>query len=95
VGTIEIILADYRFDDNSLDFILDDWEFTDLSSLGEVDALSFSFTSTDTGSFGINTPTYFALDNLEFTVVPEPGSTSLALLGTILALSGYRKRSKV
>lgn len=41
------------------------WEKVDLSSLGKCDGLAFSFDSTDKGSYGINTPTYFALDGLK------------------------------
>ncbi len=41
------------------------WEKVDLSSLGACDGLVFSFKSTDTGKYGINTPTYFALDGLK------------------------------
>ncbi len=41
------------------------WEKVDLSSLGKCDGLAFSFESTDKGTWGINTPTYFALDGLK------------------------------
>lgn len=41
------------------------WEKVDLSSLGACDGLVFSFKSTDMGEYGINTPTYFALDGLK------------------------------
>lgn len=41
------------------------WEKVDLSSLGKCDGLAFSFDSTDKGAYGINTPTYFALDGLK------------------------------
>lgn len=41
------------------------WEKVDLSSLGACDGLAFSFKSTDSGEYGINTPTYFALDGLK------------------------------
>ena len=41
-----------------------DWTYVELATLGKVDALAFSMTSTDTGENGINTPTYFCFDNL-------------------------------
>ena len=56
-------LADYRFEDNSQDYIVSDWEYLDLRSLGDVDSLSFVLSSSDVGAAGINTPTYFSMDN--------------------------------
>ncbi len=61
---VEFYLADYRFDDNSMDYIVDTWEWVDLTSLGQVDSLSFELSSTDNGGFGMNTPAYFCIDNL-------------------------------
>ena len=75
---VEFYLADYRFANNSQDYIVDDWEWVHLSSLGEVTGLEFSVASSDVGALGINTPTYFAMDNL--TYIPEP--MSILLLGT-------------
>lgn len=62
--SVEFYLADYRFDDNSLDYIVDEWTFVDLTALGAVDSLQFSLTSSDTGDFGMNTPAYFCVDNI-------------------------------
>ncbi|MEO0453309.1 MAG: DUF4465 domain-containing protein [Verrucomicrobiota bacterium] len=89
-GSVDFHLADFSFSDNSQDYIVDDWTFVDLSTLGTVDTLSFDYTSTDTGSFGINTPTYFAVDNIG--AVPEPSSISLVLLG--LAYLFTRRNNK-
>jgi hypothetical protein len=86
---VEFFLADYRFADNSQDYIVDEWTWVDLSSLGEVDGLRFSLDSTDNGSFGMNTPAYFAVDNM---TVPEPGTSALL----VAALGGWtmiRRRS--
>ncbi|MCF7975200.1 MAG: DUF4465 domain-containing protein [Phycisphaerae bacterium] len=63
-GKIDFYLADFRFEDSSLDYIVSDWTFVDLRPLGEVKALTFSFASSDTGDWGMNTPAYFAMDNL-------------------------------
>ncbi len=57
-------LSDFRFEDNSLDYIQDSWEWVDLQSLGMVKELQFVMESTDSGDFGINTPAYFVMDNL-------------------------------
>ena len=54
----------------SVDFYLakdgkyvNEWTYVDLSSLGEVDAIKFSMSSSDTGMYGMNTPSYIAMDN--------------------------------
>lgn len=39
------------------------WTYVDLTQFGSVDALTFSLSSTDNGSYGMNTPAYFCLDN--------------------------------
>ena len=46
-GTVEFYLADFRFADNTRDYILDSWAFVDLASLGEVKALQFTLSSSD------------------------------------------------
>lgn len=79
LGTAEVYLADYRFADNRLDYLLDEWTHVDLSSLAGATTLSFGLESSDVGPFGINTPTYFAVDNLR--VVPEPATCVLLLAG--------------
>jgi hypothetical protein len=86
-ASVEFALADYRFSDGLLDYIVTDWTSVDLSALGSVAALEFELASSDE-SFGfLNTPSYFALDDLVF--APEP-STAL-LLGVGLALLARRR----
>jgi len=84
-GSVDFFLADYRFADNSQDYIVKDWTFVGLQSLGAVDRLAFSLDSSDTGSFGMNTPAYFAMDTLA--PVPEPEQVALLLAG--LAVVGH------
>jgi hypothetical protein len=61
--SVEFFLADYTFEDNSQDYIIDDWTYVDLTPLGEADSLSFTLTSSDVGEFGMNTPAYFCIDD--------------------------------
>jgi hypothetical protein len=92
---VEFYLADYQFTDNAQDYIIDDWAWVDLTSLGQADSLAFSLTSTDNGNYGMNTPAYFAVDNVEtsdgivavdnveaeslFTIYPNPASEFFVL----------------
>lgn len=65
-------LADFRFENNALDYITDTWKWVDLQSLGRVNELQFVMESTDSGDFGINTPAYFVMDNLTIMEVQAP-----------------------
>lgn len=62
--TVVFYLADYRFADSTQDYIVDSWETVNLTALGAVRYLEFFLESSDVGDFGMNTPAYFALDNL-------------------------------
>ena len=62
-GTKEFYLADLRDADSSKHFIVNDWRYVDLSGLGKVKSLKFMLDSSDTGSWGINTPGYFCIDD--------------------------------
>ena len=62
--SVDFYLADYRFEDNNQDYIVDEWTYLDLSVLGNADSLAFFLSSSDTNQFGINTPSYFCIDNL-------------------------------
>jgi hypothetical protein len=63
--TVDFYLADYRFADNSLDYIVKDWQIIDLTPLGNLDSLIFLLSSSDNGSFGMNTPAYFCIDDFK------------------------------
>ena len=63
-GTVEFYLADFRFENNGEDYIIDTWEYVDLSSLGMVTKLEFSLSSSDVGAWGMNTPAYFVIDTI-------------------------------
>jgi hypothetical protein len=69
VGAVEFYLADYRSYVEGIDlpddFIVHRWTYVDLSSLAGAVRLEFELDSTDTTEgWGINTPSYFALDDL-------------------------------
>ena len=40
------------------------WKTVDMTSLNEVDSVVFEFFGSDSGDYGLNTPAYFALDNV-------------------------------
>lgn len=93
-GTTEFYLADFRFSDNTEDYIVDSWSWFDLSSLGSVDSIEFTLSSSDVGGFGMNTPAYFCLDDFtvdiingvntsrasnKFTFYPNPASNQVTI----------------
>ena len=91
-GEVEVFLADFRSSDNSQDYVLATWLNVDLAPLGLAKSAGLRFTSSDVGAFGINTPTYLALDDLRITAVPEPGS--LLVIGAVAFafVCRYRRR---
>jgi len=64
VDSVELYLADYRFADNTQDYIQKDWTTVSLNSSETLGRLKFSLTSSDEGQSGMNTPAFFAIDNL-------------------------------
>lgn len=63
---IEFYLADYRFLDNTRDYIVNKWEEIDLTSLGRVDSLSFHLTTNRETDLDPNPLNYFAVDEVRF-----------------------------
>lgn len=64
--SLRFYLADFQNDDNTKDYILNKWTWVDLANFKTSDSLVLSFESSDVGQFGINTPTYVAIDDLNF-----------------------------
>lgn len=61
--TIEFYLADFRFEDSNQDYIVKDWSWISIEKLKGADSLFFHMASSDTGDWGINTPTFFVVDH--------------------------------
>lgn len=91
IGSVDTYLADFRDPDPAAHFILDEWTEVDLTSIGaDVSKLRFTLTSSDNGVFGMNTPAYFAMDNL--VVVPEPSEWAVFAGVLAVALAVARRR---
>lgn len=80
IDSSELYLADYRFADSTQDYILDAWVTVDLLTAFSfpVDTVLFAMESSDNHPmFGMNTPAYFAIDDIKT-------SGSLGVLSTDL-----------
>ena len=56
-----------------------------------VESVEFTFSGSDTGTFGLNTPAYFAMDALTVNAVPEPAGWGLLAAGWAAILSSCRR----
>ena len=61
-----VMLADFRGADPGKHFILSNWEFVEFNEI--VDSVRFDMESSDNSSWGMNTPAYFAIDNIELSL---------------------------
>ncbi len=78
--SLEFFLADYRFADNTQDYILDTWTTVDLTSFQFfVQKLTFRLESSDNGQWGMNTPAYFAIDNIDGVIVGSLNENELSI----------------
>lgn len=66
LSSVDFYLADFRFADNSKDYIVKRWTEVNLTPLGAINQISFSFKSSDNGNWGMNTPAYFSLDDIVY-----------------------------
>lgn len=84
---IEVLLADFRSPNSAEDHILGGWRQVDFTPLGLADEIRFAIDGSDNDpTYGLNTPAYFAMDNL---VVPEPSALGLTAM---LGLCALRRR---
>lgn len=96
VDSLNFDFADFTSSNSADHYILDIWKEKDLSELKNISYLTFNYFSSDIGSGGMNTPKFFALDNLiykattvglsneelaSFNVYPNPASTSINING--------------
>lgn len=98
-GTVDFFLADYTAADESLWHVVDDWTWVDLSSLGNASRLQFELDSSDWTMMNgfpvfMNTPAYFAMDNLTLGVIPEPSTLLLLLCGGAAGAAVFGRRRK-
>lgn len=66
--SVDFYLADFR---NGKSYICDSWTTVNIRKLGLVNKLSFSFSSTDNGTWGMNTPAYVCIDDLTYVLGEE------------------------
>ena len=85
--TVEVTLASYANGDLTVNR---GWKYVDLSSLGVVNELYFTLDSTDTGTWGMNTPGYFCLDKLTVKPASSGSIENVAAQNTI----SYDRASK-
>jgi len=65
-ASVDYYVADFR---DGKSFVSNEWKTVDVSALGEVDVISFSFDSSDKGAWGINTPKYVCIDNIAYSEI--------------------------
>ncbi len=69
--SIVVYLADYRAALSTNDYIVKGWIDVPLDSLYQTDSIEFVLESSDNGSFGMNTPAYFCIDNYQYRINPS------------------------
>lgn len=69
IDSIDFYLADYRFENNDSDYIIDEWSEINLESIILADSITFQLSSSDNGQFGMNTPSYFCLDDFQMGIL--------------------------
>lgn len=89
----EVTLAEFSLSSNSL-FLVEDFTDVDLRSLN-ASRIGIGFRGSVVNSFGLATPTFVAIDNVQVTSVPEPSGVFLtAILGLIASRQRRRRHIK-
>lgn len=99
LGSTELYLANYGPTNDDANFFLNGWVNFDLTSLNGAQRVFFSLTSSDNGQWGMNTPSYFAIDDIQYTntlATPEPATGTMVILvaATGLGVRWYRRRQR-
>lgn len=92
-GSVTFYLADFLAGRST---IVNTWELLSLGGLaggGVPQSIGLSWASSDVGQYGINTPTYAAIDDLTFAPVPEPALPAAAA-AMVIALAVAWRRSR-
>jgi len=87
-NTLDFYLADYTSANAADWYIVDDWTYVDMTSLGDIIGFEIDFT----GSQVDDVPAYLAMDNLN--AVPVPAAVWLLGSGLVGLIGIRRKRSK-
>ncbi|MDL2241327.1 DUF4465 domain-containing protein [Bacteroidales bacterium OttesenSCG-928-L03] len=91
---VDFYLADYRSPNTAEHYILTDWQWLDLSPLGEVDSIFISFDASRKSYGYLSTPTYVCLDNVgasnPYSDLPDPAKidASARMADGVLYISG-------
>ena len=67
-NSVTFYLADYRQVNGTPDYIISQWTPLNLSSLAGATCLYFNLTSSDSGENGMNTPAYFAVNDIHYAI---------------------------
>lgn len=78
--TVDVTLASYSNGDLTINR---GWKYVDLSTLGAVNQLYFTMSSTDIGEWGMNTPAYFCMDKLSVSSAPNSSVSQIAARAAI------------
>lgn len=73
-------LADFRSENPEEHYIIRDWTYVDLTRFGKLKSMTFLFESSDSGQWGVNTPTYLCID--DFGAKPEGDISAVAGVST-------------
>lgn len=96
LDSIEYYLADYRDADSTKDYIIDEWEkIENPNKFLRVKSIEARLESSDASQWGLNTPAFFAIDNLlidylegvnellneQLSIYPNPATNQLTISG--------------
>lgn len=74
---VEFYLADYRDEDEANHYLIDTWQWLDLRPLGKVKKVVYDIQGTKANDWGLTTPTYFCMDDVNGSRVIEKAPEQL------------------